>query len=67
MNDRLSELLHTCTGFVWEYIVFVLVGAGLYLLVRSGLAPFRGFFHAIRLVSGRFHHDNEEDCGTHQC
>lgn len=59
---NISSLLQQISGMVWGTPSMVLlVGTGLYLTVRFGLVQFRGFKHALEIVSGKY--DREEDPG----
>lgn len=42
-------------------LVLLLIGGGLYFLVRSGFIPYRYFFHAIAVLRGKY--DNPDDPG----
>ena len=56
----ISNFLVELVDFVWGLpLLFLLLGGGSYLLFVSKLVPLKGFFLAIRLVAGKFHHDGD--------
>lgn len=63
--ETLNSILSTAVGYVWGLpLVIILVGTGLFLsLFLGGAAPiqFRGFFHAIQVVRGKY--DDPDDPG----
>lgn len=59
---NISELLKGLSSMVWGIpSMILLVGTGLFLTFRFGFVQFRGFKHALEIVSGKF--DREEDPG----
>ncbi|MCB9026661.1 MAG: alanine:cation symporter family protein [Bdellovibrionaceae bacterium] len=64
MNFSLKSIHHFATSLsdlAWGWpLVFLLVGGGIYLIIYSRGLPLRGLGLAIQLVSGRFHHKDEE-------
>lgn len=65
MNSFQSEvesILEAFSGWIWGYpLLFLLVGGGLFLVLHSGLQPFRFFFHAIGILAGK--HEDEDTKG----
>jgi AGCS family alanine or glycine:cation symporter len=54
MIEHINETLRTISNFVWGWpLVVLLLGAGIVLTVYHGFIQFRGFWLALRLVSGR--------------
>ncbi len=49
------------SGYAWEYLIFLLIGGGLYLLFRIKFIPFRYIGHAVAVLRGKY--DNKEDEG----
>ncbi|MCD8533864.1 MAG: amino acid carrier protein [Verrucomicrobia bacterium] len=68
-----SEWLRIFTGWVqilsdWVWglpLVALLLGTGIYLAILSRFFVFRGFVHALRLVSGRYTHPGDADAPGH--
>ena len=59
---QLTEWTGTVVELVWGIpSIVLLVGTGLYLTIRLRFIQFRGFKHAIELVSGKY--DNKDDPG----
>lgn len=51
----LNSILQTYADNVWGLpLVIILIGGGLYLLVRSRFLPFRYFFHALNVLRGKY-------------
>lgn len=58
----LTKLTGTLAGYAWGIpSIVLLVGTGLYLTLRLGFIQFRGFRHAVQLVSGKY--DKKDDPG----
>jgi len=57
----MSELLLTIVDIVWGLpLIILLIGGGFYLIFVSRLKTLRGFFHAFKLISGKFHHASDK-------
>lgn len=57
-----SNWIDSLSGWVWGlYTVAILMGVGLFCAILSRGVAFRGFLHAIRLVSGRFSHESDRE------
>lgn len=57
----ISDFLAQTVDFVWGiYFVWFLLLGGFVLLVMSRFLPLKGFVHAIKLVTGKFHHTEDE-------
>ncbi len=60
--DDLTQTLGIIAGYFWGIpSVILLVGTGLYLTIKLRFIQFRGFKHAVQLISGKF--DNKDDPG----
>lgn len=56
----MSEFLATVVDYAWGLpLVFLLVGGGLILLAHSKFVPLLGLRHAVRMVTGKFSHEDE--------
>ena len=53
--DEIGDAMASLSGAIWsEWLVFLLVGAGIFLTLLNGFPQIRGFFHAIRVVRGKY-------------
>ena len=60
--QQLDSAIETFSGFVWGIpLLILLIGGGLYLLIRSQFLPFRFLGHAIQVLRGKY--DNPDDPG----
>ncbi|WP_325451114.1 alanine/glycine:cation symporter family protein [Gelidibacter sp.] len=51
----LDSILQSFADYAWGLpLLIILIGGGLYLLVRSKFLPFRYFFHAINVLRGKY-------------
>ncbi|MBA6152518.1 alanine/glycine:cation symporter family protein [Gelidibacter maritimus] len=51
----LELILQSYADYAWGLpLLIILIGGGLYLLVRSQFLPFRYFFHAINVLRGKY-------------
>ncbi|MBO3097752.1 alanine/glycine:cation symporter family protein [Gelidibacter pelagius] len=51
----LDSILQSYADYAWGLpLLIILIGGGLYLLVRSQFLPFRYFFHAINVLRGKY-------------
>ena len=59
--ELLERTLATLVDYAWGLpLVFLLMGGGLFLFAYSGFIPLTGFFHGIRILSGKVKHHGEE-------
>ena len=59
--ELLERTLATLVDYAWGLpLVFLLMGRGLFLFAYSGFIPLTGFFHGIRILSGKVKHHGEE-------
>lgn len=57
----MGKIASTLADFAWGWpLITVLIGGGFYLFVFSRGLPLTGFLMALKLVSGKFHHTDEE-------
>ncbi|MBT4762009.1 MAG: alanine:cation symporter family protein [Bdellovibrionaceae bacterium] len=57
----LSQILSIVVDYAWGMpLLILLVGGGITLVFYSRFIPLVGFVHAIKLVTGKFHHKDEE-------
>lgn len=49
----------------WSYLLYLLIGGGLFLLLYSRFMPFRYFKHAIEIIRGKYDDPNETGDITH--
>ncbi|RXJ51425.1 alanine/glycine:cation symporter family protein [Gelidibacter gilvus] len=60
--NTLDSFLQSFADYAWGLpLLIILIGGGLYLLVRSQFLPFRYFFHAINVLRGKY--DDPEAVG----
>lgn len=60
--ELIANALAAFSGWIWGYpLLILLIGGGLYLVVHSGLTPFRFFWHAIEILAGK--HDDPDEKG----
>jgi alanine or glycine:cation symporter, AGCS family len=56
-----SEFLATAVDYAWGMpLLILLIGGGLWLVFVSRLKSLLGFFHGIKLLFGKFHHDGDD-------
>ena len=64
--DTIDAFLGTIVGYVWNIpLVVALVGTGILLTVLLKGIQFRGFKHAIQIVSGKYDDEHEPGDITH--
>ncbi|MCK0124647.1 alanine:cation symporter family protein [Gelidibacter sp. F2691] len=57
--NTLDAIFQTFADYAWGLpLLIILIGGGLYLLVRSGFLPFRYFFHALNVLRGKYDDPN---------
>ncbi|MAP53364.1 alanine/glycine:cation symporter family protein [Altibacter sp.] len=59
--ELLDKIFASTSHYAWEGLLFLLIGGGLYLIVKIRFLPFRYLGHAIAVLRGRY--DNESDAG----
>ena len=60
--ESLNQLLSDFSSFAWGLpLLILLIGGGLYLLIRSKFLPFRYLGHAISILRGKY--DDQNDTG----
>lgn len=60
--EQLNQLTAAFSSVMWDWpLVALLIGGGLYLLVRSHFLPFRFIGHAIQVLRGKY--DDPDDPG----
>ncbi|MDD3147975.1 MAG: sodium:alanine symporter family protein [Candidatus Riflebacteria bacterium] len=53
--EALARLIDTVNGFVWGYfLMFLIVGTGIFLTIRMRFVQIRFFGHALSLLSGKW-------------
>ncbi len=52
--DSINHLLSDTASLIWWPVLFLIIGGGLYFLFYSGFVQYRYFFHAIRVLSGKY-------------
>ena len=58
----IEQAIAKFSSFIWGIpLLILLIGGGIYLLIRSQFLPFRFFFHAIQILRGKY--DNPNDAG----
>jgi AGCS family alanine or glycine:cation symporter len=58
--DKLDVYLKAFASFVWGLpLLILLIGGGLYLLIRSQFLPFRYIGHAIQVLRGKYDDPND--------
>ncbi len=62
MKQAVDDFLASAASFAWGLpLLIILIGGGLYLLVRIRFLPFRYLGHAFAILRGKY--DNENDTG----
>lgn len=57
----MGELIIDFSNWIWGTpLLLLLLGGGLFLFIYSGLIPFKGFTHAIKVVGGKYDDPNAE-------
>lgn len=60
--EKLNQLTSDFSSLAWGLpLLILLIGGGLYLIIRSQFLPFRFLGHAIQVLRGKY--DNENDAG----
>lgn len=55
----MDELIIDFSNWIWGTpLLLLLLGGGLFLFIYSGLIPFKGFAHAIKVVGGKYDDPN---------
>ena len=58
--DTLDQLMSNFASFVWGLpLLILLIGGGLYLLIRSRFLPFRYLGHALNVLRGKYDDPND--------
>lgn len=56
----ISEAIQDFASFIWGLpLLILLIGGGIYLLIRSQFLPFRFFGHAIQILKGKYDDPND--------
>lgn len=64
--DTLDLIFETFADHAWGLpLLIILIGGGLYLLIRSRFLPFRYFFHALDVLRGKYDDPNAPGEITH--
>ncbi|MFT0800982.1 alanine/glycine:cation symporter family protein [Bacillus swezeyi] len=50
MEEILSEIIKVPSGFIWTYLVYILIGIGLYFTFKLRFVQFRYFIEMFRIV-----------------
>lgn len=59
--EVLENFISRLSGMAWGLpLLIILMGGGLYLLIRIRFVPFRYLFHAIAVLRGKFDDDKDE-------
>ncbi len=60
--EEFSKIIETINGYVWGYfLMFMIVGTGIFLTIRMRLVQIRFFGHAWSLISGKW--EKHDDAG----
>jgi len=58
--EILESWMSNFSSFAWgPWLIVLLIGGGLYLLIRSNFLPFRYFGHAIQVLRGKYDDPND--------
>ncbi len=64
--EAFARIIDSINGFVWGYfLMFLIVGTGIFLTIRMRFVQVRFFGHAISLVSGKYDKHDDEGEITH--
>ena len=56
----IEEIISDFASFIWGLpLLILLIGGGIYLLIRSQFLPFRFFGHAIQVLRGKYDDPND--------
>ncbi|MEL6812414.1 MAG: alanine/glycine:cation symporter family protein [Bacteroidota bacterium] len=59
--EKLEQFTSDLSGLAWGLpLLIILIGGGLYLLIRIQFLPFRYLFHAIAVLRGKYDDENDE-------
>lgn len=50
MESFFSNLINIPSAFIWDFLVYILVGLGLFFTIRFGFIQFRYFIEMFRIV-----------------
>ena len=57
--NTIDSIFQSYADYAWGLpLLILLIGGGLYLLVRSQFLPFRYFFHALNVLRGKYDDPN---------
>lgn len=60
MLQHLDSILSWFASFMWgPWLVFLLIGGGVYFLIASRFLPYKYFFHAIQVLRGKYDDPND--------
>lgn len=63
---ELDQLLRAFSGLAWGLpLLIILIGGGLYLIIRSRFLPFRYLGHAVQVLRGKYDDPNDPGQITH--
>lgn len=54
----INDFLETAAGIIWWPILFLIIGGGVYFLFYSGFVQYKYFFHAIKVLRGKYDDPN---------
>ncbi|MEZ4781883.1 MAG: alanine:cation symporter family protein [Flavobacteriaceae bacterium] len=64
--EKINQLTAAFSSAVWGLpLLILLIGGGLYLLIRSHFLPFRFIGHAIQVLRGKYDDPNDPGQITH--
>jgi AGCS family alanine or glycine:cation symporter len=63
--DQVEQFVVLFADTAWEYLLYLLIGGGAFLLLYSRFIPFRYFKHAIDIIRGKFDDPDEPGDITH--
>jgi AGCS family alanine or glycine:cation symporter len=58
LESSFESFLSQTASLIWSPVLFIIVGGGLFFLFYSGFIQYRYFFHAIKVLSGKYDDKN---------
>ena len=63
--EQVEQFVVVFADTAWKYLLYLLIGGGLFLLLYSRFIPFRFFKHSIDIIRGKFDDPDEPGDITH--
>ena len=63
--EQVEQFVVVFADTAWKYLLYLLIGGGLFLLLYARFIPFRFFKHSIDIIRGKFDDPDEPGDNTH--